>query len=175
MVSGRGSVVAMQPPVADTSTLKTFTEIGRLDLLLAIFPVVMVPPAVIGELEQMSSKGNLDLLAQVRRGVELKPSALSIEAFELSKRYALRLGAGESEVIALARTDGVLALLDDLKARQIAKADGVRLVGSLGILALVKERGFVCEVGPVLDAMIAGGRYLGRPDFLRRYLRELGE
>lgn len=165
----------MQSPVADTSTLKTFAEIGRSDLLFSVFSVIVVPPALIGELERMSSRGNLDLLAQLKRGVELRPSSLCGEALELSRHYAMRLGAGESEVIALARTGKAFALLDDLKARQIAKADGVRLVGSLGVLALAKERGVVVKVGPVVDAMIGVGRYLGRPDFLRRFLRDLGE
>ena len=52
-----------------------------------------------------------------------------------------QLDEGEAQVIALAmELDDVFVILDDKKARRIARQIGLRVIGTLGILLLLNER-----------------------------------
>ena len=50
-----------------------------------------------------------------------------------------------------------LLLCDDLEARRVASAEGIRVVGTLGLLVRGKRAGLLNAVAPVLDAMLALG------------------
>ena len=61
------------------------------------------------------------------------------------------LDAGEATVIALAlEIENSVLILDDLKARKIARAIGIRWTGTLGVLIEAKSRGIVLSVKPLL-------------------------
>jgi predicted nucleic acid-binding protein len=45
-------------------------------------------------------------------------------------------------------------LLDDLRARKIAEARGIKIIGVLGILILAKEKKLIYKVKPLLDEII---------------------
>ena len=106
--------------VPDTSCLIALQSGELLDLLSGLYDGIAVPAAVALEF-----------------GAEL-PASMPVvrpenELLVLSLRQ--RLGAGESEVIALAAADPErIAILDDRKARSIAIGMGVRLTGTLGVL-----------------------------------------
>src|SRR5438270_426415 len=51
-------------------------------------------------------------------------------------------------------------LLDDRAARRTARALGLHVYGSAGVLGLAKERGLIPAVRPVLDRLRAAGLYL---------------
>ena len=118
--------------VCDASPLVVLAKLGALDAIPDSFSPVMVPRAVLAEIEagtpddpirhQLPSLGWL-------RPVELTPA--------LSPLAWFNLGRGESEVIEFARlTPGAFALLDDRAARRTASALGIPVVGTLGLLAL---------------------------------------
>jgi predicted nucleic acid-binding protein len=50
------------------------------------------------------------------------------------------LHRGEAEAITLAKNIDCWVVLDDLKARKIARREGVKIIGTLGILKLLRER-----------------------------------
>jgi hypothetical protein len=50
-----------------------------------------------------------------------------------------------------------LLLRDDLEARRVASAEGIRVVGTLGLLVRGKRAGLLNAVAPVLDATLALG------------------
>jgi predicted nucleic acid-binding protein len=86
-----------------------------------------------------------------------------------------RLGAGERAGIAYARNQGgYVAGLDDLRARQLAEAMGLKVVGTLGILLHAKNADLVSIVQPLIDAVIAQGFRLS-PDLYRDVLELAGE
>jgi predicted nucleic acid-binding protein len=63
-----------------------------------------------------------------------------------------QLGDGEKEVLALGlELAGSLLLLDDQDAHRHALALGLNISGTLGVLLLVKERGALHAIRPVLD------------------------
>jgi len=66
------------------------------------------------------------------------------------------LKSGEAETIVQAdelNVDGVL--IDDLKARKIAKLRGLKVIGTIGILVDAKEKGVISELKPLLDLLIS--------------------
>ena len=66
------------------------------------------------------------------------------------------LGDGEKQVLALGlERPAALLLLDDRHARRQARALGLQISGTLGVLLLAKERGLLGAVKPVLDRLQA--------------------
>src|SRR6202022_3142479 len=65
-----------------------------------------------------------------------------------------RLGAGESEALALAielKADWII--LDDLPARRSAQATGLNVIGTLGTLVTAKRTGLLTSIRPELDGL----------------------
>ncbi|RLI12799.1 hypothetical protein DRO33_02145 [Candidatus Bathyarchaeota archaeon] len=120
-------------------------ELGYLKLCKAIFERIVIPRAVYDE---VLGSGREDLIRTVR---ELVAEGF-IEVAEVSNRALVallreRLGAGESEVIALVteRPDVEVVVLDDLKARKTFRRLGVekKLIGSIGILKRMLREGLI--------------------------------
>ena len=64
--------------------------------------------------------------------------------------------AGEASAIALALDmPNSILVLDDLKARKVAKSLDLRFTGTLGILVKAKQLGVVDSLKPILNAIQA--------------------
>lgn len=71
------------------------------------------------------------------------------------------LGAGESSVISLAETlPSAMVVLDDLAGRRCAKALGLPVTGTLGLLLRAKRAGCIEQVAPALDAVREVGLFV---------------
>jgi predicted nucleic acid-binding protein len=67
------------------------------------------------------------------------------------------LGRGESEAIHLAKERNAnLILLDDKKARRVAEEHGLTVTGTLGILLIAHQKGFV-EMPAILRDLLRCG------------------
>ena len=127
----------MKPLAAsNTSFLSLMHELGYLRTCKALFERIIVLRAVY---EEISSSQREELIKAVE---ELMAEGF-IEVAQVSNRALVavlreRLGAGESEVIALAveRPDIDFVILDDLKARKVFRrlSVGKKLIGSIGVL-----------------------------------------
>lgn len=85
------------------------------------------------------------------------------------------LDPGEAAALWLAverRSEWVLS--DDRPARLAAERLGLRVRGSLGILAEAKRRGLLPTVVPLLHELKAKGVWLSE-DLIQKVLRDLGE
>ena len=96
-------------------------------------------------------------------GTRELPRWLRVEAvsYEQVNRFPalLRLGAGEREAVALAETKGGVFVSDDRVARSVAEGLGVRITGTLGILArLFQSCAFEHDV---LGQHVRALRYMG--------------
>jgi hypothetical protein len=138
--------------ISDTGPLSYLHRLGRLDLLPTLFGRILVPPAVVAEL----NVGH-------RLGYDL-PDVAGLGWIEIQgpPAHALRgidgLDAGETEAIALATTlSNAFVLLDDGPARLCATKLGLRITGTVGILLLAKERSLVDRVAPELDRLSTFG------------------
>ena len=76
------------------------------------------------------------------------------------------LDPGESMVLALALSlgaagDDVEVVLDERRGRRAARALGLGLVGTAGLLVVAKQEGRIERVAPLLDQLERVGMYLG--------------
>jgi len=113
-------------------------ELGYLGACKVLFERVIVPRVVY---EEILGSQREELMAEG-----------FIEVAQVSNRALVavlreRLGAGESEVIALAveRPDIDFVILDDLKARKVFRrlSVGKKLVGSIGVLKKLLREGLI--------------------------------
>jgi predicted nucleic acid-binding protein len=83
---------------------------------------------------------------------------VDLEAFVIA---AAGLGRGELEALALYKRLGAdRLLLDDSRARKVARLNGVQVVGSAGVLLLAKSEGLIPSIQPLLSQIQAAGIYL---------------
>lgn len=135
------------PAVADSSVLIAYKEIGHLELLQVIFHELAVPPAVARE---------------VSRALPMLPGWVTEMRPASIHPVARTLDAGEREVISLAlEVSATSVLLDDLPARRRAEELRLPVIGSVGILLIAKDHGYIEKVRPYMDAMRATSLYLG--------------
>ena len=116
--------------VTGAGPLVHLAEIDSLELL-STFDTLLVPETVYKEVE---AGGVPDGLADL--SYEL------VEADE-SRVGAEELDAGERAAIAVAKARGVVLLTDDLAAREAASDAGVKVHGSIGVIALGYSRGLL--------------------------------
>jgi hypothetical protein len=112
--------------VADTSALVALAACQRLHLLEVLFDEIRVPPAVHRECT-MPGKPGAEALDECLSG---KVAEVALSEFVIA---VPGLGQGELEAMALYRK--LLAdelLLDDQRARKVARFNGMRVIGSVG-------------------------------------------
>jgi predicted nucleic acid-binding protein len=124
--------------VSNTSPLNYLILIELQDLLPALFTRVLIPNAVRRELEASGAPEPVrQWMATNTNWLETHPVADVPADFQ-------QLGPGEREAIRLAEiTDEVVVLLDERKARLLARDRGLAVSGTLGVLDLAAQRGLV--------------------------------
>ena len=146
----------MAEVISNTSPLQYLHQIRQLDLLPALCGSVIIPSAVVDELD-VGRKAGVDLPDPAR----LEWAVIRTPASAPVLTLLSDLWRGEAEVLALAlEIPGATALLDDGLARKIARARGIRLVGTLGLLVQAKARKLIERVGPMMDQLEARGFHL---------------
>ncbi len=135
--------------VSNSSPLTSLAIIDRLDLLEKLFEEIYVPNAVYKEVTQ-KEKPFSDVLERF-----LKRKIKSVKNKTVVNILKSDIGAGESEAIALAiEQNSDFILIDDLKARKLAKLNELKVIGTLGILMMAKKEGYILEVNPYLEKLI---------------------
>lgn len=156
--------------VSDTSPIRAFADLGRIDLLAALFGEVLVPPAVVQELELPTSKLPPLIVSRSAPFRIVAPSdAAAVE------RYRLSLDPGESEALALALETGATVLIDESRGRAIATRDGLRTIGTTGALLLAKQSNLVTAIRPLMERLRDETAFRLTPEFFNEMLRLAGE
>ena len=123
--------------VSDTSPLNYLVLINEIDLLPKLFGQVIIPEAVLAEL---SHRGTPEA---VRKWAETVPPWLTIRIVS-PIQISRNLGPGETEAISLAiELNAELLLLDDRKARNLARERGLNVAGLLNVLESASIRELV--------------------------------
>ena len=125
--------------VADNSPLSALAEIGHLEVLRELFGMVIVPETV--ALESMHPRAPVPL----RSFMENPPSWMQIVADPILLPETSALDPGESAAISLAwiRLPDVLLIVDDLPARHLSAALGIKHIGTAGLLLNAAQRGLI--------------------------------
>lgn len=147
--------------ISDTTPIISLIKIKSLDILGTMYKKIIIPKAVYDELIiNMDHQSEIDIV-QNCAFLETKMVEDNLSVSLLQKQ--LKLDLGESEAIVLAnRINADLIIIDERKARRIAKDIGLNVTGTLGILVEAKQRGLIKELKPLLDKLVKNEIRIGK-------------
>jgi len=123
--------------VADTSPINYLVLIAQIDLLPRLYMRIMIPPAVMRELNHPQAP------EPVRHWAANAPAWLEIVRPRKSLVLA-QLDLGESEAIALAaETQADVLLIDEQAGREEAVRRGLKVAGTLSVLDEADQAGLL--------------------------------
>ena len=123
--------------VIDNSVISAFYEIGRFELLHDILKLLNLQPVIPNTVEKAIIFDQP--LSVITHGLPSTQKWIQILPVKGYEKYLRSLHSGEAGVIALARQTQAIAALDDLRARKIARAEDVRITGTLGLIKVGYE------------------------------------
>jgi predicted nucleic acid-binding protein len=131
--------------ISNTSPICYLVLIGHIDVLPALFGTVIVPQAVKDELSHVMAAPTL------QRWISKSPPWLQVQqAPETRDSDLLLLDPGEREAILLAEMlKADLLLLDDRRARYLARKRRLSITGLIGILVRAADRGLISPADAV--------------------------
>ncbi len=122
--------------IADTSCLIVLDNIGELDLLEKLYGAVFITPEVAWEYGEA---------IPVWFNIRTVENVIKKEAFE----RIVDVGEASSLALALELSESII-ILDDIKARKLAILNGIKITGTLGVIAKAKRKGIITEIKPFL-------------------------
>ena len=154
--------------VCDTSPLLLFARADRLGLLSALYQRVVVPGAVLQEVNVQADEPARQIQVHVQQDVFQRKEAQGRSLDAVGEN----MGRGERAAIALARElDAELVVLDDEQGRTEARRHGLSITGSIGILIEAKERDVIASMRRELDRLVGEGLWIDE-QLYDRVLRE---
>lgn len=136
----------MADVVSNTGPLIALAQIDRFDLLRRLFGRIVIPPAVRAEIQDGGSEAALT----AADWITVRPPQDTLAAQLLGEV----LVAGESATIILASELGAdLVLIDERTATRKARALGLPVIGTLGVLLLGKRAAHLSAIKPLLDSL----------------------
>jgi len=146
-----------RPLVVNASPLIILAKTGFLDLLRLGGNPVLVPLAVVQEVQQ---RGQGDPAVQALAQTPWLSVVHPGPAPPLLQPFHLHPGEEATLTWALANA-GSEALIDDQRARRCAKALGIPHLGCLGLVILARRQGALPAARPVLEQLRQAGLRLG--------------
>jgi predicted nucleic acid-binding protein len=155
--------------VADASTLIGLSRIKRLNLLRDLYGEVVIPQSVYDEVVIESKHGSEEIKTAKYLKVEKVADSKVVELF---LGY---LGRGEAEALTLSKEkEADIILIDEKKARKVARRAGFEVVGVLGLLLAAKNMALIPAVKPFIEELNKQGFRLSKK-VTERVLKEAGE
>jgi predicted nucleic acid-binding protein len=139
--------------VSDAGPLIVLLKISHLQILEELFGKIVIPVAVYDEItvkEQERKAFDKMKWIETRKVRNLKANTLLEKLID----------KGEAEAIMLAQELKTALLIDDAKARKYAALLNVRVIGTLGLLKMAKNRGGIASVKKVIADMMSQGYYV---------------
>ena len=141
--------------IADTSALVAIATCDGLPWLDALFKGLLVPRAAHDE-AVTEGKPQAEKL---RHYLADKVADSDLESLIIA---APGMGRGELEAMALYRKEQADRLLiDDLRARKVARYNDINIIGSVGILLMAKSEGLIPAIKPSLEKIRHSEVHLG--------------
>lgn len=146
--------------ISDTSCLIILDKIGQLSLLKAAYSQVFVTTTVATEFGQTL------------------PDWVGIKSptnDALTHLLEETIDPGEASSIALAvEIKDCYLILDDLRARNVARSIGLQFTGTLGFIASVRRRGIIPAARPLFERILATDFRISK-ELVNSILEELAE
>jgi predicted nucleic acid-binding protein len=146
------------PAVSNSSPFILFAAIDRFELLHDLYGEIIAPEAVWRGItvsgEGLPGAAEASSASRVRR--------VSVTDAAIASLSLARLHRGETEAIAMAvlPSPPVPILLDDRRARRVARTDGLKVTGAAGVVVEAKLQGLVPSVRPMFAAPRTADLYL---------------
>lgn len=157
--------------VADSGPLIALARLSLLQLLPQSFETVLVPEVVFVECTRHGDlPGARAILAAGDAGLFRRVPVPGAEAFAGEHL----LDGGESAALLLAQELAVPALVDERKARLVARRLGIAVVGTVGVLVAARIAGQVGPLRPLFNALGEFG-YRVSDALIQDALRRVGE
>ena len=122
--------------ISDTSCFIVLSKIGQLEMLQQLFNNIVTTPEIADEFGESLP----DWVEIVAVKDQYKQQLLEIQ-----------VDKGEASAMALAlEVENPQLIIDDYKARKLAKTLHIDYTGTIGILILAKQRGIISAIKPVL-------------------------
>ncbi len=142
--------------ISNTSPIFYLHRIGLLELLRKLYGEIIIPNAVLEELEEGKKAGEDIPAVQEYKWIKVK--RISVPSYI---KIIPDLGKGEAEVLALGIEErNHLLIIDDALARAIAKLQSLKFTGTAGILLKAKKAGLINEIKPILNKLKESGFFL---------------
>ena len=160
--------------VSDTSPLSSLILVGLPQLLPQIFETIIVPDAVHDEL---MANGEAHLITQTIQSAEWIVVRSVQEPLDVKRlREKSSIDSGEAEAIILANElKAERLLIDERLGRIVAKQQGLRAIGVLGLLLIAKEQSLIYELKPWMDKLINQAKFRIHPSLYQEVLLLAGE
>jgi hypothetical protein len=153
--------------VSNTGPLLALAHLGQFDLLRLLFGKVFIPPAVRGEVKDETSVAALT----AADWITIQPVQDMLAVQLLNEE----LDAGESEALVLAKElQADLVLIDERAATRKARAVGLPVIGTLGVLLLGKQAGHLAVIKPLLERLRDLDFHLST-DLYEKVIQDAGE
>jgi len=158
--------------VADSSPLVILTKLGCFDLLNRLFPRLYISAEV--HYEVVIAGAGLPGASEVSKAEWIEVQRLRSPADLLPAQQRYGLGPGEMSTILLGKELGASPLLiDDYRARKLAQAEGLEILGSVGLLETFYLRRYLTDLQSVFRQLLTHNVYIDQR-LLDRRLRSLG-
>lgn len=160
------------PVVSNSSPLISLARIGQLAILEGLFGQIVIPVAVYAEVVLVDQhRPGAAVVANVPWIVR-KP----VRDAKLVAQLGRELNQGEAEAIALAIAERAeLLLLDERRARAVARRFALEVTGVVGVLLEAKQRNLIPAIKPLLDTLLSSSAYRLGPRLYREALRRASE
>ena len=159
--------------ISNATPLIAFIKKNELSILKSLFKEIMIPKAVYDEI--LNTPRTLNKEGEILKK-EIKKKWILIKEITTLKFPELNLGKGETEALNLCiEYNNPLLLIDEKKARNIAKSLKIDVLGTIGILLFVNKRGLKNEqeILENLDLLIKKGFYLSS-EVILGFLKKIG-
>ena len=151
--------------IGDSSALVALAVMDALDILEKLFDEVLVPQAVYDEVVVPHKSQSHKL----KNFLDNKVVSVTLDIRKMG------LGDGELEAIALyQRMEADFLLIDDKRAKKFANLNGVNTIGSLGVMILAKEQGYISLLRPHLEKLTKSNLYVSQ-ELIGKVLSITGE
>ncbi len=142
--------------ICDASPLILLAKISQADLVLKLADEVWIPDVVWEELIHKSgTQPEMPTLVSLF-SKHVRPSDEAVR-----KVFQTQVDAGEAAALALALNHSqALLLMDDRRGRLVAAHQGMRCIGTLGLLLRARRAGHVGALRPLLQSLRLHGMFL---------------
>jgi uncharacterized protein len=148
--------------VSNSGPLIHLAKVGEFALLHDLFQHITIPPEVFEEVVirggGQPGSGETNTAQWITRGM--------LERFDVADILAAELDRGEAEAIALALQEKAdWLLIDERVGRRFAQQVGLKVKGTLGVLLEGVRRGFIDDLQPLLDMLVARGTWIAQATY----------